>query len=74
MRKSYQGDDYRVGRINYIYHSDVSAAGTCTPAQLIECQVHASIGQPFQGVHVHAIGGGTSEQRCGHQLLCRQPV
>ena len=36
-RKSYQGDDYQVGRISY--HSEVSAVGTYTPAQ---CQVHAS--------------------------------
>ena len=36
-RKSYQGDDYQVGRISY--HSEVSAVGTYTPEQ---CQVHAS--------------------------------
>ena len=36
-RKSYQGDDYQVGRISY--HSEVSAVGTYTPTQ---CQVHAS--------------------------------
>ena len=35
-RKSYQGDDYQVGRISY---SEVSAVGTYTPAQ---CQVYAS--------------------------------
>ena len=34
------------------------------------------LGLPSQGanvVHVRAIGGGTSEQSCGHEL-CRQPV
>ena len=36
-RKSYQGDDYQVGRISY--HSEVSAVGTYIPAQ---CQVHES--------------------------------
>ena len=36
------------------------------------------LGLPSQGannvVHVRAIGGGTSERSCGHELLCRQPV
>ena len=38
-RKSYQGDDYQVGRIIISYHSEVSAFDTYTPAQ---CQVHTS--------------------------------
>ena len=37
-----------------------------------------TLGLPSQGannvVHVRAIGGGTSERSCGHELLCRQPV
>ena len=36
------------------------------------------LGLPSQGannvVHVRAIGGGTSERSCGHELLCRLPV
>ena len=40
MRKSYQGDDYQVGRVGY--HSEAPAVGTYTSAHLIKYQVHAS--------------------------------
>ena len=73
MRKSFQGDDYQVGRISY--RSEVSAVGIHIHRLNAKCM---RLGLPFQGannvVHVHAIGGGASERSCGHELLCRQPV
>ena len=71
-RKSYQGDDYQVGRISY--HSEVSLLVHVHPLNA-NCR---HLGLPFQGannvVHVRAIGGGASKRSCGHELLCRQPV